>query len=215
MEQRSSSSSRPNDASVDSSSPLLAENIPNLDTNIPKPTLHRKNIRVNGLSGVAWFLRPASVRRMMREPLMMVRETVAEQLEGEQSDRAYSKPVVILDLIRNLAFIMVSLIVLCISINEKPNAPLQIWICGYCLQGIVHMICVSSEFRKRYRQYLKYHQQQKSPQQKQQQPNRPLVVPGPYRTFRSSGESLGDNSPVDEEIGGGNTGFVSPLHHLI
>ena len=186
------------------------------DRNNPNPNLDRNNhIRVSALSGVARLLRPASVRRMMREPSMMVRETAAEQLEERQSDWAYSKPVVILDLIWNLAFVMVSLIVLCISINEKPNAPLQIWICGYCLQDIVHMICVSSEFQKRYIQYLRYHHQQKTPQQKQQQLNWPLAVPGPYRTFRSSEEALGDNSPADEEIGGANTGFVSPLHHLI
>ena len=200
---------------MDSSSPLLAEDTPNLDRNIPNSTLDRNTVRVNGLSGAARFFRRASGRRMMREPLMMVRETVAEQLEGEQSDRAYSKPVVILDLIRNLAFIMVSLIVLCISINEKPNTPLRIWICGYCLQCIVHTICVSSEFRRRYRQYQRYHHQQ-SPTQ-QQQLNRTIAVHGPYRTLRSSGESLGDNSPVDEETGGANTrfGFVSPLYHLI
>ncbi|KAI3765546.1 hypothetical protein L2E82_15583 [Cichorium intybus] len=45
---------------------------------------------------------------MMRELLMLVRETAAEQLEERQSDWAYSNPVVIPDLVWNLAFVIVS-----------------------------------------------------------------------------------------------------------
>jgi hypothetical protein len=148
---------------------------------------------------------------MMREPSMLVRETAAEQLEERQSGWAYSKPVVILDLIWNLAFVGVSLVVLCISVDEKPNTPLRVWICGYCLQCIVHTICVSSEYQRRYQQYQRYNHQYRQQQQQQQQPqsNVPAVAHGSYRTFQSGGESIGDNPPDDEETGGSNTRFSS------
>lgn len=66
----------------------------------------------------------------MREPSMLVRESAAEQLEERQSDWAYSKPVVVLDFVWNLAFV------------AEPNTPLRVWIIGYGLQCVMHMVCV-------------------------------------------------------------------------
>lgn len=97
----------------------------------------------------ARFLRQASSRRMMREPSMLVRETAAEQLEERQSDWAYSKPVVVLDIIWNFAFVVVAATVMVLSYDESPSTPLRLWISGYALQCILHMVCVCVEYRRR------------------------------------------------------------------
>ena len=52
---------------------------------------------------------------------MMVRETATEQLEERQSDWAYLKPVVILDVLWNLAFVVVAATVLFLSRYEAPG----------------------------------------------------------------------------------------------
>lgn len=101
------------------------------------------------VQGAARFLRRAGSRRMMREPSMLVRESAAEQLEERQSDWAYSKPVVILDLLWNLAFVLVSLVVLAMSKVEKNCTQLRVFILGYALQCLVHMLCVCCEYRRR------------------------------------------------------------------
>ncbi|GJW26674.1 hypothetical protein Tco_0040485, partial [Tanacetum coccineum] len=86
---------------------------------------------------------------MMREPSMLVRETAAEQLEERQSDWAYSKPVVVLDLVWNFAFVVVAFVVLVLSRDEVPVTWLRVWVVGYGVQCVVHMVCVWSEFRNR------------------------------------------------------------------
>ncbi|KAG9451674.1 hypothetical protein H6P81_004578 [Aristolochia fimbriata] len=48
----------------------------------------------------------------MTEPSMRLRETAAEQLEKRQSDWAYSRPVVVLDIVWNLAFVLIVFLVL-------------------------------------------------------------------------------------------------------
>ncbi|KAG6427123.1 hypothetical protein SASPL_111363 [Salvia splendens] len=88
----------------------------------------------------------------MREPSVRVREAAAEQIEERQSDWAYSKPIVVLDLVWNLAFVIVSISVLIMSRGENPSMPLRLWIVGYALQCVLHMICVCAEYRKRYSQ---------------------------------------------------------------
>jgi len=85
----------------------------------------------------------------MREPSMLVREAAAEQLEERQSDWAYSKPVVVLDFVWNLAFVVVATAVLVLSSDENPNMPLRVWIIGYGLQCMMHMVCVCVEYRRR------------------------------------------------------------------
>lgn len=89
---------------------------------------------------------------MLREPSMRVRETAAEQIETRQTDWAYSRPVVILDLIWNFAFIVISVSVLVMSRNEDPKTPLRIWIVGYACQCLLHMVCVRLEYKQRYQQ---------------------------------------------------------------
>ncbi|XP_010422123.1 PREDICTED: E3 ubiquitin-protein ligase At4g11680-like [Camelina sativa] len=115
----------------------------------PNP-IHR-SARRQGLREAARFLRHAGSRRMMREPSMLVRETAAEQLEERQSDWAYSKPVVFLDILWNLAFVAIGVAVLILSRDERPNVPLRVWVVGYGFQCGLHMACVCVEYRRRRR----------------------------------------------------------------
>ncbi|XP_068661995.1 E3 ubiquitin protein ligase RIE1-like [Aristolochia californica] len=82
-------------------------------------------------------------------PSMMVRETAALQLEERRADWGYSKPVVLLDIVWNLAFAVVSVVMLASSLRESPNTPIRIWICGYALQCVVHVVLVWFEYRRR------------------------------------------------------------------
>ncbi|PWA85666.1 zinc finger, RING/FYVE/PHD-type [Artemisia annua] len=123
---------------------------PSSSTNQTTPLLpNRQFTQTPSLRGAARFLRRASSRRMLREPSMRVRESAAEQIEERQSDWAYSRPVVILDLIWNFAFIVVSVSVLFMSRNEDPKRPLRVWIVGYGFQCLLHMVCVVVEFKHR------------------------------------------------------------------
>ncbi|KAK8533155.1 hypothetical protein V6N12_076434 [Hibiscus sabdariffa] len=111
----------------------------------------RPSVRRQSLREAARFMRRATSPRTMRETSMLVRETAAEQLEERQSDWAYSKPVVILDIIWNIAFVAMSVGGLVLSRDEKPNMPLRVWIIGYALQCLLHMVCVRVEYRRRSR----------------------------------------------------------------
>ncbi|KAL5863570.1 hypothetical protein ACOSQ3_001084 [Xanthoceras sorbifolium] len=98
----------------------------------------------------ARLLRRASGRRMMlREPSVRVREAAAEQLEERQSDWAYSKPIIVLDVLWNLAFVVIAVAVLGWSIEEKPEVPLRLWVVGYALQCLFHVLCVFMEYKRR------------------------------------------------------------------
>ncbi|XP_047148825.1 E3 ubiquitin-protein ligase At1g12760-like isoform X1 [Vigna umbellata] len=111
----------------------------------------RRLLRRPSLREAARFLRQASGRRLMREPSMVVREAAAEQLEERQSDWAYSKPVVVLDILWNFAFVAAAATVLILSRNENPNMPLRCWIVGYAMQCVLHVGCVCVEYRRRQR----------------------------------------------------------------
>ncbi|RWR87616.1 E3 ubiquitin-protein ligase-like protein isoform X2 [Cinnamomum micranthum f. kanehirae] len=127
--------------------PLLRNTSSNRDDDRSRRPSRRPSLR-----GAARFLRQASSRRIMREPSMLVRETAAEQLEERQSDWAYSRPVVVLDLLWNLAFVVVAAAVLVSSRDEDPSMPLRLWIVGYALQCLLHMVCVCVEYRRRHHQ---------------------------------------------------------------
>ncbi|KAI5067331.1 hypothetical protein GOP47_0018300 [Adiantum capillus-veneris] len=188
---RPSTSSIADDSMVDTS-PLLGNST-------PSPQRSPGNLR-GGLSGAARFLRQASNRRMMREPSMMVREAAAEQLEERQSDWAYSKPVVILDLIWNLAFVMVAAVIIGLSKNELPSTPLRLWVCGYCLQCVLHMVCVCVEYRRRHQQY----------QQRQQRSNIAHGV-STYGNLGPGSELDGDQSSEDGDSPAGSNSYAKRL----
>ncbi|GKU88249.1 hypothetical protein SLEP1_g2533 [Rubroshorea leprosula] len=98
----------------------------------------------------ARLLRRASSRRMMlRESSILVRETAAEQLEERQSDWAYSKPIIVLDVLWNLMFILLAVVVLGLSMKENPCAPLRVWVIGYVFQCLIHVGCIITEYRRR------------------------------------------------------------------
>ena len=108
--------------------------------------------RLTGLRGAARFIRRTGSRRLMREPSVAVRETAAEHLEERQTDWAYSKPVVVLDVLWNLAFVAVAAAVLAASPAERPAVPLRVWLAGYVLQCLLHVLCVTVEYRRRRRE---------------------------------------------------------------
>ncbi|WZZ50542.1 hypothetical protein YC2023_050649 [Brassica napus] len=85
------------------------------------------SVRRPGLREAARLLSRASSGGgcAMREPSMVVREVAAEQLEERQSDWAYSKPIVVLDIVWNLAFVSVAGAILVMARNEHPIMPLR------------------------------------------------------------------------------------------
>jgi hypothetical protein len=85
----------------------------------------------------------------MREPSVAVRETAAEHLEERQTDWAYSKPVVVLDVLWNLTFVAVAAAVRAASLDESPSVPLRPWLAGYVIQCLLHVLCVAVEYRRR------------------------------------------------------------------
>ncbi|KAF2605014.1 hypothetical protein F2Q70_00025633 [Brassica cretica] len=90
------------------------------------------SVRRPGLREAARLLSRASSGggRAMREPSMVVREVAAEQLEERQSDWAYLKPIVVLDIVWNLAFVSVAGAILVMARNEHPIMPLRVWLLG-------------------------------------------------------------------------------------
>ncbi|XP_037495509.1 E3 ubiquitin-protein ligase At1g63170 [Jatropha curcas] len=98
----------------------------------------------------ARLLRRASSRRMMlREPSVRVRENAAEQLEERQTDWSYSKPIIVLDVLWNFAFVGIAVVVMVLSVKEETEVPLRLWIIGYALQCVFHIACVIFEYRRR------------------------------------------------------------------
>ncbi|KAK7308666.1 hypothetical protein VNO77_42286 [Canavalia gladiata] len=84
-----------------------------------------------------------------RGPSMLVRETAARELEERRADWGYSKPVVALDMSWNMAFVVVSAAMLACTLDERPNTPIRVWIVGYALQCLVHVVLVWLEYRRR------------------------------------------------------------------
>ncbi|KAG8382694.1 hypothetical protein BUALT_Bualt05G0104100 [Buddleja alternifolia] len=93
--------------------------------------------------------RAASTTQRRGGASMVVRETAARQLEERRADWGYSKPVVALDIMWNLAFVIVSVVMLICSVKENPNAPIRVWVCGYALQCLVHVVLVWVEYKRR------------------------------------------------------------------
>lgn len=144
--------------------PITASSFPSTDTaDVSLPLLLHRNRRLlprssQPLRGAASrLLRRASNRRLMlRESSVRVRENAAEQIEERQSEWAYSKPVIVLDVLWNLAFVFVTVAVLGFSWEENPDVPLRFWIVGYNLQCLFHVGCVIVEYRRRRRQVDDY-----------------------------------------------------------
>ncbi|KAJ1425344.1 Beta-Casp domain-containing protein [Sesbania bispinosa] len=54
-----------------------------------------------------------------------------------------------------MAFVVVSVAMLACTIDERPNTPIRVWIVGYALQCLVHVVLVWLEYRRRYRRDLR------------------------------------------------------------
>ncbi|GFP83566.1 E3 ubiquitin protein ligase rie1 [Phtheirospermum japonicum] len=93
--------------------------------------------------------RAASTTQRRGGASMVVRETAARELEERRADWGYSKPVVALDIMWNLAFVVVSVVMLICTAKEKPDVPIRVWVCGYALQCLVHVVLVWVEFNRR------------------------------------------------------------------
>ncbi|KAJ3692721.1 hypothetical protein LUZ60_011816 [Juncus effusus] len=90
--------------------------------------------------------------RSSRDPSTLVRQSATDQLEERQSGWAYCKPVVALDTLWNLAFVVVAGCVLYMSRFETPVVPLRLWIAGYTVQCVLHVVCVLIEYKRRRRE---------------------------------------------------------------
>ncbi|XP_030453175.2 E3 ubiquitin-protein ligase At1g12760-like isoform X1 [Syzygium oleosum] len=62
---------------------------------------------------------------------------------------ACSRPIVVLDFVWNLAFVVVAVVVLLSAFKERPSTPLRLWLCGYALQCLFHVGFVCAEYRRR------------------------------------------------------------------
>ncbi|KAI4348556.1 hypothetical protein L6164_009266 [Bauhinia variegata] len=66
---------------------------------------------------------------------------------------SYSKPILVLDLLWNLAFVLVTAGVLLSTLTECPSTPLRHWLCGYAFECILHIGFVYFEYRRRTNDY--------------------------------------------------------------
>ncbi|XP_027098336.2 E3 ubiquitin protein ligase RIE1 [Coffea arabica] len=125
---------------------------PDTDTSTTTPLLRPRQAEANhgrpGTAPLAVLLGRVTGRRGAS---MLVRETAARQLEERRADWGYSKPVVALDIMWNLAFVFVSIVMVLCTVKERENVPIRVWICGYALQCLVHVALVWIEYRRRNR----------------------------------------------------------------
>lgn len=82
-------------------------------------------------------------------PSMLVRETAARAFEERRIDWGYSKPVVAADILWNVALVAASAVMVVGTVEERPNEPIRVWICGYGLQCLIHVALVWSEYWRR------------------------------------------------------------------
>ncbi|KAF7819184.1 E3 ubiquitin-protein ligase [Senna tora] len=68
---------------------------------------------------------------------------------AEDGSCAYSRPILVLDLVWNLAFVLVAAGVLLSTFSERPSTPLRLWLCGYAFECVLHMGFVYLEYRRR------------------------------------------------------------------
>ncbi|KAH7416132.1 hypothetical protein KP509_14G077000 [Ceratopteris richardii] len=138
------------DGAMDSSPLLNSTEEPSAGT---APSASRVSSRRGRLSRIFQIIIGGGTRRVMREPSVLVREAAAEQLEERQTDWSYSRPIVVLDFLWNVAFITVTVVVLILSRAEKPINPLRLWIGVYAAQCCIHMVCVWVEYCQRRQRY--------------------------------------------------------------
>ena len=58
----------------------------------------------------------------------------------------YWKAIMVVDLVWNLGFVVVALVVLLSTFKERPSTPLRLWLFGYSLQCLFHVAFVYLHF---------------------------------------------------------------------
>ncbi|KAK7374178.1 hypothetical protein VNO80_07604 [Phaseolus coccineus] len=124
-------------------SPVPVDSVPFL------PQSRRVSRRAPLRTASSFFRRASGRRLMLGEASVRVREAAAAEVEERQSEWAYSRPVVVVDVLWNAAFLVIGASVLWLGAAEEPSVPLRTWIVGYLVQGMVHSLCVLVEFRRR------------------------------------------------------------------
>ncbi|GAB2246436.1 hypothetical protein Droror1_Dr00001929 [Drosera rotundifolia] len=110
----------------------------------PAATSRFNSLRTQTLRHASRFLRQTTTsRRLMREHSMLVREAAAAQFEERQTEWVYSRPVVVMDVLWNLGFVVVAAVVLGLSWDEKPGVPVWVWVAGYGVLCGLHVGCCS------------------------------------------------------------------------
>ncbi|CAI7830310.1 unnamed protein product [Closterium sp. NIES-54] len=177
----------------------------------------------------ARLIQQVGMQQLMRRRQSPRRASAPEQLPDPQpSTWAYSRPVVILDAFWNLAFVVVTAITLFISQarNERPPAPLSIWLLGYAVQCAVHVICVLLEHERRESRRVREQREQRRGGRRARRRGRAgrrardgRIDRGRERggeLERGSGGATGGNGSVNGETGGGGgaegTEFDVPLN---
>ncbi|KAJ8560399.1 hypothetical protein K7X08_022259 [Anisodus acutangulus] len=117
---------------------------PLLRSNVNDESFHLRSPRRHSLREAIGVFQRASNRTglMMREPSGL-------QVDDRQSNWAYSKPVVIIDVLWNFMYIIAAILVLVLSRKEDPEVPLRTWIIGYCLFCVLHVVSVLLEYKRR------------------------------------------------------------------
>ncbi|XP_031280434.1 E3 ubiquitin-protein ligase At1g12760-like [Pistacia vera] len=67
------------------------------------------------------------------------RQWVISRTLSFANKKKYGKAIMCIDVIWNLAFALVSAVVLVLARKERPSAPLRIWVSGYALQCLLHV----------------------------------------------------------------------------
>lgn len=80
---------------------------------------------------------------------MTLQEPSVSMRVNAESDWAFSKPIIVLDVLWNLAFVVIAVVLLGLSVKEEPEVPLRLWIIGYGLQCVFHIACVIFQYRRR------------------------------------------------------------------
>ncbi|GAB2247867.1 hypothetical protein Droror1_Dr00007749 [Drosera rotundifolia] len=97
----------------------------------PAATSRFNSLHTQTLRHASRFLRRTTTSRLlMREPSMVVCEAAAAQFEERQTEWVYSRPVVVMDVLWNLRFVVVAAVVLGLSWDEKPGVPVRVWVAG-------------------------------------------------------------------------------------
>ncbi|GAB2217311.1 hypothetical protein Droror1_Dr00000484 [Drosera rotundifolia] len=87
----------------------------------------------------------------LRSPSLLVRQSAAHQIADTRSNFAYSKPLVIFDLIWNTVVVFSAAAGLGLSFGERDGGRFRVWVLVYGGQCLVHVGCEVVEYRRRRR----------------------------------------------------------------